>query len=59
MALMPRYRASEAIYLSNERRLIAEGETFASDEIPGRAWIALDAPDVAAPAKRGAAPSAK
>ncbi|WP_428333246.1 hypothetical protein [Novosphingobium sp.] len=52
---MPRYRASEAIYLSSERRLIAEGETFASDEIPGRAWIALDAPAVAVTAAAGAA----
>jgi hypothetical protein len=48
---MPRFRASEPIYLSNERRLIAAGEIFTSDEIPGRAWIPLDTAPPAAGAK--------
>ena len=58
---MPSYRASEAIYLSNECRLIAEGDIFTSEEVPGRAWIPMETPppEVAATARRGAAPSTK
>ena len=58
---MPSYRASEAIYLSNECRLIAEGDIFTSEEVPGRAWIPMETPppEVAATVRRGAAPSTK
>ena len=58
---MPAYRARQAIYLSSERRLIAEGEIFNSDETPGHAWIPLETPPPAAtaPARRTAAPTAK
>ncbi len=53
---MPQYRASKPIYLSNERRMIAEGEAFASDECPGHAWIPLEtAPSPAIPPARRAA----
>lgn len=50
---MPDYRAAAPIYLSNERRLIAAGEHFSSDETPGLAWVALDG---AADATAGVAP---
>lgn len=49
---MPRFRARQAIYLSNEQRLVAAGEEFSSDETPGLAWIALDLPEPGATAQR-------
>lgn len=53
---MREYEAGAPIYLSKERRLIAAGERFCSDEQPGLAWIALGTePTVAAP-RRAATP---
>jgi len=46
---MPHYRAREPIYLNGEGRLIDTDEVFASDEVPGLAWIALESePDAEA-----------
>jgi hypothetical protein len=56
---MPRYRAREPIYLSNEGRLIEAGEEFASDATPGLAWTPLESPAEPASAPRKAATPAK
>ncbi len=52
---MPSYQAREAIYLCSKGRLVQPGETFSSDDPPGLAWIALEPPPPAAPARRNAA----
>jgi hypothetical protein len=41
---MPSYRAREPIYLNNEGRLVDTDEVFASDDVPGLAWIPLETP---------------
>lgn len=52
---MPQYRAREAIYLSNERRIVAPGEMFESDHPPGLAWVPV-APIVVPPVAKAPLP---